>query len=102
MTGSQQLLLLPGEAASYHDLDESKEGGHAKAAKESEKQYLRKVVERLRVRSHEDRPNVFQVYALQAPIMLLASSVTAFLAGMCSVVFAPLASQLKWDDDAKV
>ena len=99
VTGSQQLLVLPGEGS--HDLDESKDG-HPREVKESEKQYLRKVVERLRVRSREDRPNTFQVYALQAPIMLLASSVTAFLMGMCSVVFAPLARQPEWADNAKV
>ncbi len=42
------------------------------------------------------------IFALQAPIMLLTFSVLAFLAGMCSIIFSPLAQQLEWNSDAKV
>jgi hypothetical protein len=34
--------------------------------------------------------------------MLLTFSVLAFLAGMCSTIFSPLAQKLAWDDDAKI
>lgn len=42
------------------------------------------------------------IFALQAPIMLLTVSVLAFLAGMCSTIFSPLAQNLAWNSDAKV
>ena len=106
--GSQQLLVLPNEK--LQDSDEDFETSTAldskdrydRELKESEKQYLQAVVKRLRDTRHDDRPNVFLVFALQAPIMLLTLSVMAFLAGLCSVVFAPLANHLAWDDNAKV
>lgn len=71
-------------------------------AKESEKLYLQAVVDRLYETPHRDRPNTYIVFALQAPITLLAASVTAFLAGMGSVVYAPLADKPLWGDNAKV
>ncbi|KAL8745594.1 MAG: hypothetical protein Q9190_002277 [Brigantiaea leucoxantha] len=106
--GSQQLIVLPDERP--QDLDEDIETSTAtdskdkfdKLMRESEKQYQRVVIKRLREISHGDRPNNFLVFALQAPLMLLTLSVMAFLAGLCSVVFAPLATRLAWDDDAKV
>ncbi|MCJ1460343.1 hypothetical protein MMC28_010723 [Mycoblastus sanguinarius] len=106
--GSQQLLVLPNEK--LQDSDEDFETSTAldskdrydRELKESEKQYLQAVVKRLRDTRHDDRPNVFLVFALQAPIMLLTLSVMAFLAGLCSVVFAPLANHLAWDDNAKI
>ena len=42
------------------------------------------------------------VFMLQAPIMMLMFSVMTFLAGLCSVVYSPLAQNLQWNDDAKV
>lgn len=42
------------------------------------------------------------IFALQAPIMLLTLSVLAFLAGMCSTIYSPLAQRLAWNDDAKI
>ena len=69
---------------------------------ESEKRYLQAILKRLRNTRRDDRPNNLHVFALQAPIMLMSLAVVAFLAGLCSVVFAPLAKQLVWDDNAKV
>lgn len=75
---------------------------------ENEKLYLQAVVKRLCDTRQDDRPNrpsrpnTFLVFALQAPIMLLTLSVLSFLVGLCSVVFAPLANHLAWDDNAKV
>ncbi|OQU99756.1 hypothetical protein CLAIMM_05343 [Cladophialophora immunda] len=42
------------------------------------------------------------VFSLQAPIMLLTFSTMTFLAGLCSVVFSPLARDLRWNDEAKI
>ena len=100
--GSQQLLVLPDEAPSDWDASVESNDRYAKEMKESEKLYLLAVVGRLRERLRDDRPDSFQVFALQAPLMLLTSSVMAFLAGLCSVVFAPLANQPGWNDNAKV
>ena len=73
-----------------------------KELKESEEQYQQAIIKRLRDTRYDDRRNSFLVFALQAPIMLLTLSVMAFLAGLCSVIFAPLASPPVWDDEAKV
>ena len=108
VTGSQQMLVLPGERP--HESDEefdtstgldSKER-HDREGKEFDKQYLQAVVRRLRDTRHDDRPNPLLVFALQAPIMLLTLSFMAYLAGLCSVIFAPLALQPVWGDNAKV
>ena len=108
VTGSQQMLVLPGERP--HDSDEEfdtstgldSKDRHEREKKESDKQYLQAVVRRLRDTRHEDRPNPLLVFALQAPIMLLTLSFMAYLAGLCSVIFAPLARQPVWGDNAKV
>ena len=112
--GSQQLNLLPNEKP--HDSDEEFETSTALDSKdsydrqmrESEQEYLQAVVKRMCNSSQDNRlgrpnrPNSFLVFALQAPIMLLTLSVMAFLIGLCSVVFAPLAMHAGWDDNAKV
>ena len=102
------MLVLPGEKP--HDSDEEfdtstgleSKDRHDKEGKEFDKQYLQAVVRRLRDTRHEDRPNPLLVFALQAPIMLLTLSFMAYLAGLCSVIFAPLALQPVWGDNAKV
>lgn len=106
--GSQQLLVLPNERPHYSDEDfetssalDSKERCDRKL-KESEERYQQAVIKRLRDTRYDDRPNSFLVFALQAPMMLLTLSVMAFLAGLCSVIFAPLANSPVWDDKAKV
>ncbi|KAF2166951.1 hypothetical protein M409DRAFT_54712 [Zasmidium cellare ATCC 36951] len=113
VSGSQQLLLLPREKpqslfaqssstrnlAQQHILEEGLVGDvHAEA---EERAYLEKVVEVMCIRRREDRPNNLQVFALQMPLMLLSLAVVMFLAGICSVVFAPLARDLAWNGDAK-
>ena len=106
--GSQQMLVLPNERR--QDVDEGT--GTALVLKMvdtndtqmeiSENQYLQAIVKRLCETHRHGRPNTFQVFALQAPMMLLSLSVVAFLAGLCSVIFAPLATKLAWDGNAKV
>ena len=106
--GSQQMLVLPNERPHHSDGDfESSTAFDSKERcdrelKESEEQYQQAVIKRLGDTRHGDRPNSFLVFALQAPIMLLSLSVMAFLAGLCSVIFAPLANSPVWDDNAKV
>lgn len=114
VVGSQQLLLLPNERPD--DSDEEFEISTALDSKDRydremrdcEKEYLQRVVQRLCDSRRDDcpngrrRPNTFLVFALQAPIMLLTLSVMTFLVGLCSVIFAPLANQHGWDDNAKV
>lgn len=102
------MLVLPGERP--HDSDEEFDNStgldskdrHDREGKEFDKQYLQAIVRRLRDTRHQDRPNPFLVFALQAPIMLLTLSFMAYLAGLCSVIFAPLALQPVWGDNAKV
>lgn len=102
------MLVLPGERP--HDSDEEfdtstgldSKDRHDREGKEFDKQYLQAIVRRLRDTRHQDRPNPFLVFALQAPIMLLTLSFMAYLAGLCSVIFAPLALQPVWGDNAKV
>lgn len=108
VTGSQQMLVLPGEKLEESDDDfETSTGLDAKDRyqrdlKQSDRLYLDKVVERLQTTRRGDRPNSFLVFALQAPLMLLTLSVITFLAGLCAVVFAPLASKPEWGNNAKV
>lgn len=42
------------------------------------------------------------VFALQTPLMLFSLAAASFLAGLFSVVFSPLGSNLEWGNDAKV
>ena len=91
--GSQQLLVLS-NIAPIDKLD--------RELRASEKRYLEEVVKRLCDPHRQGEPNNFGVAALQAPFTLLSLAVLAFLAGLCSVVFAPLATQLIWDDHARV
>ena len=89
--GSQQLLVLPSLKYVERPLNRS------------QKESLRHVWERLaRSRGEDGKPSGLQVVALQAPLMVLSLAVLAFFAGLCSVIFAPLAQQLVWNDDAKV
>ena len=92
--GSQQMLVLPKER-SLVEIDGE--------LKDYDEQYLQAVIARFRGPGRDShRPNRLQVAALQAPFMVLSLSVLAFLAGMCSVVFAPLARAPVWGDNAKV
>ena len=91
--GSLQLLVLPNVKPDKR-LDSE--------LTDSEKQYLQAIVDRLRKTRRDHRPNRLQVLALQAPFMILSLAAVTFMAGLFAVVFAPLAKQLLWDDDAKV
>ena len=108
VTGSQQLLLLPNDRHPESDDDfetatamESEDGYDGKV-KETEMKHLQAVIDRLRDTRCDDRPNRILVFALQAPFVLLTLGVIAFLAGLGSVVFAPLANRPVWGDDAKI
>ena len=112
--GSQQLLVLPNDRRQYphegtvNDAALSKQDSRDfvrrsdSELEQAEKAYLKAIVNRLHSASRDEGPNKLQLYVLQAPIMLLSSSVVAFMAGLCSVVFAPLGRALSWGDDAKV
>lgn len=87
VNGSQQILLLPETKAegNYSEQDEDEAG-------------------RIRDKLRKDGAHEVKgrwLFALQAPIMLLTFSVMTFLAGLCSVVFSPLAHHLTWDSEAK-
>ena len=105
------MLLMPDEKrqdprggmqAAEQMLSKPADNRHDSKLEDAEKLYLNEVVSRLCNTRRDDRPNHLQVFALQAPIMLLSMAVLSFLAGLCSVIFAPLAKRLAWDDDAKV
>ena len=106
--GSQQLVVLPNERPRSSDEDFKTSTGlesknrYDRELTDFETKYQQTIVERLRDPHYEDRLNIFLIFALQAPIMLLTLSVLAFLTGLCSVVFAPLADQPFWGDNAKV
>ena len=113
--GSQQLLILPNDKRQYpvdkmanHSASMSQQFSpnaltkHSSALEEDDKTYLKAVLERLCTTGDSDYPNKLHIFALQAPIMFLSGSVVFFLAGLCSVVFAPLAQNLAWDGNAKV
>lgn len=108
--GSQQMLLLPSERPPQETNDDS-EGTEATESKNryerelklKEERYLHAVVKRLcDTRRDDGAPNFILVSMMQAPEMLLTGSVITFLGGLCSVIFAPLANQTVWDDNAKV
>lgn len=114
ISGSQQLLVLPKERRQY---TRDGTGGSQPLAQqvvldpsnrleneldEAEKNHLHEIAIRFRNVRYNNNPNFLQVFALQTPIMLLAFAAAAFLAGLCSVVFAPLAKNPMWDDNAKV
>ena len=91
VNGSQQILLLP----------ETKAEGNYSEQDEDEAGRIRD-----KLRKDEAHDGAYEVkgrwlFALQAPIMLLTFSVMTFLAGLCSVVFSPLAHHLTWDSEAK-
>ncbi|KAL8936592.1 MAG: hypothetical protein Q9216_004853 [Gyalolechia sp. 2 TL-2023] len=103
-----QLLLLPNENDPY--MDDGFDALNAidtrytseEEAKQTEVKYLNTVVKRLTTTKHNDRPNPILVFALQAPLMLLTLSVMSFLTGLSAVVFAPLANQKGWGNDANI
>ena len=105
--GSQQLLVLP--TPEPQNADEGAKTSISPEVKQknnreqdsSELQHLQAIVVRLRD-TYKERPNTFQIFALQAPMMLLMLSVVSFLAGLCSVILAPLAKNLEWGDNSKV
>ena len=68
---------------------------------EREKRDFDAMIDRLGVTHHSGKPNWLHVFALQAPIMLLTFAAFFFFAGVCAVVFAPLARHLIWGDEAK-
>lgn len=90
ISGSQQLWILP-----RVDL--------AAAKSDAEKKTRQQLVSFIsRLQDDEGGPKTKYVFALQTPIMLLTFSVMAFLAGLCAVVYSPLAANLAWDANAKV
>ena len=114
VTGSQQLLLLPNERQE----DRRTVTGVASVLPQqvllkpvdridsemetAERQHLKEVVGRICDTPEGEELNYHQIFALQTPIMLLALAVVTFVAAMCSVVFAPLATEPVWGDNAKV
>lgn len=108
--GSQQMLLLPSEIPLQDSKDDSEgieatesNNRYERELKLKEERYLQAVVRRLcDTRRHDGSPNTILVFVMQAPEMFLTGSVVTFLGGLCSVVFAPLAHQTVWDDNAKV
>ena len=106
--GSQQLLVMPNQRPQDSEGGEGfslgmKSGDrHDSQLEETEKLYMQAIAKRLSLTHRDGRPNTFQVYALQVPMMLLSLSIVAFLAGLCSVIFAPLVKKPAWDDNAKV
>ena len=91
ISGSQQLLVLPRE----------QQGIISQTDIERDKDLARLVQRKIKGRSRDGLNNLY-VYALQTPIMLLTFSVMTFLAGLCSVVFSPLARNPAWTSEAKV
>lgn len=91
VSGSQQLWVLP-----RTDLNNSR----SDAEKNKRRRELLSFIEKLQ--SGDGEPKARYLFALQAPIMLLTFSVMAFLAGLCAVVYSPLATRLVWDENAKV
>ncbi|KPI39938.1 uncharacterized protein AB675_11377 [Cyphellophora attinorum] len=89
ISGSQQLWILPRVDASPSNSD---------AGKKRREELVSFIA---RLSNDEGGPKSKYVFALQTPIMLLTFSVMAFLAGLCAVVYSPLAARLAWDDDAK-
>ena len=105
ISGSQQLLVIPNEKLQRPGDNHNKLPApdlKDRDKKESERLYQQAIIERLRDKEEKDRPNTSLVFALQAPMMLLSLSVVAFLAGLSSVIFAPLATKPVWDDNAKL
>ncbi|KAL8836069.1 MAG: hypothetical protein Q9176_006526 [Flavoplaca citrina] len=108
--GSQQMLLLPsqylpGDPNGSHERAEALDpkNRYDQELKFKDDQYSHAVVKRLCDTSRDDgAPNSILLFAMQTPEMLLSGSVMTFLAGVCSVVFAPLAAELVWDENAKV
>ena len=90
--GSQQLLVLPSIQINKDDHE----------LEEDYRAQLNDIVERFCRTPYANRPNHFHVTALQMPFMVLSFSVLAFFGGLCSIIFAPLAKHMIWDDDAKV
>ena len=115
VTGSQQSLILPNDAKLNTTEDPSDERKPAAPQRtishlsrqeskleQNERDYLNTVIYRLSKTHDKGWPNKLHVFALQAPMMFLSWCVVFFLAGLCSVIFGPLARQLAWNDDAKV
>lgn len=60
---------------------------------------------KLRLTSHtrgSGHPSAVALLCWQLPIMFLCYSILCFLTGLCSVVYSPLARNLRWNDDSKV
>ena len=95
VNGSQQILLLPETKAegNYSEQDED-EAGRIRDKLRKDGAYDGAYDGACEVKGR-------WLFALQAPIMLLTFSVMTFLAGLCSVVFSPLAHHLTWDSEAK-
>ena len=111
---SQQTLVLPNDRRQYPfespaEDSEAPQQSFPKPLNRQEtplerfeKDYLHSIVYRLGKTRDDGHPNKLHVFALQAAMMFLAGAVVFFLAGLCSVVFAPLAIHLAWNDEAKV
>ena len=88
LTGAQQTLVLgPGEPVRELTATEIQEMRLSLASRGS--------------KGRRD-PSAFAVFSWQVPVMLLCYCVLCFLAGLCSVVYGPLARKLRWDADSKV
>ena len=89
VTGAQQRMVLPGDDPYLKDTDLTQIADVlTKARQPNDTAYI--------------HPNRGLIFALQTPLMLLSLAVAAFLGGLFSVVFSPLASSLLWGDGAKV
>jgi hypothetical protein len=93
ISGSQQLWILPKPI--HGDFVDDRE-------KRLRVESLGNLVRRLQRRSDGAGLKTKYIFALQAPIMLLTFSAMTFLAGVCSVVYSPLAKRLAWNDESKV
>lgn len=84
------MLLLPGEKGEplQHDSEQDTE-------------LAEKIRDKMRKNGTAEVKRCW-LFALQAPIMLLMLSVMTFLAGLCSVIFSPLAHDLAWNANAKM
>lgn len=72
-----------------------------KNIEDRERRDLDAMICRLCTTHHAGKPNGLHVFALQAPMMLLTIAAFSFFAGVCTVVFAPLAEHFVWGDEAK-
>jgi len=89
MTGAQQTLLLEtSEPSSQMSPDHLHN--------------LRRSLEGCCSNQQHPKPCPIVIFSWQVPIMLLCYAVISFLAGLCVVVYSPIAGKVEWNADAKV